>query len=744
MSPSIPLKALLRQHRLDRDLTMETLSARSGISDRTIGDIERGVSTTPQRHTVTALADALSLDGHERDAFFDAARARRRSTPADEDDEVARLRPHWIDDFTGRDDDVARIVELLGSTGGTRSAAAPIIISGTPGIGKTSVAVEALRRGRPDGCRELFLDLQGVGERPLTPLQVLLGLLRQLTDGKVLCRSFADAADAWREATARTPVMVILDDAALEAQVRPVLSADSRSRVLVTSRRTLPGIEGAQHICLRPFTREHSLTFLRSAIPSTQRTDGSIDELAELCSDLPLALRVAAGRISSQPTRTAADFVRRLRAKGTRLELLVAGDLAVERAFSASYEALPADIRSLFQDLALLDASPSFSADAASAVHGTETSDTQDLLDRLVDLGMVEPLYGGRYRLHELLRLFAARRLEAERSAEEIGRRVERLDRWMLDTAARCGRAFARSGTGADRDEAGQWLTTEVDYWWGALRRAAADGEHEHVRDAAAGIRWFGDRWLEWGHWNDFFTLFAAAAEALGDVRTQADALGDVAYMHLFETFDYQRAGIAARRSLDLATAVGDQALRGWALTHLSGSATFAGNAALGADHAREAVTAFHEAGNLEGELQARQALADVLRHTNPEDSLAELERVLAIAVAPATDIDEHYRTSTRDSALAGAARTLLVLGRHDDAIRVATELASETDDDSYQARAMRHRGFASMGLGRLQDARTDLTLAIELAGPHRPDEWAAEIEEALAQIDESASTLED
>lgn len=385
-----------------------------------------------------------------------------------------------------------------------------------------------------------------------------------------------------------------------------------------------------------------------------------------------------------------------------------------------------------------MTASSTFSADAASAVHGTQADVTQDLLDGLVDFGMVEPLYGGRYRLHELLRLYATQRLEAEHPTDEIDRRTTRLNGWMIDTAARYGSAFAPSGEGGDLEEARRWLTTEVDYWWAGLRRTAADGDHEHVRDAAADIRWFGDRWLEWGHWHEFFTVFAESAEALGDERTQADALGDVAYMHLFETFDYRRAEIAARQSLDRATAIGDEVLRGWALTHLSGSATFAGNPALGADHAREAVAAFQAAGTMEGELQARQALADVLRHTDPGESLAELEHVLALTASPTTQIDEYYRASTRDSALSGAARTLLALERYDDVLRVTTELAQVTGDDSFQARALRHRGFALMGLGRLDDARADLTLALALAGTHRPDEWAVEIEEALTQIDPS------
>jgi transcriptional regulator with XRE-family HTH domain len=163
MSRSTPLSALLRQHRLNSDLTLEGLAERAGVSDRAIGDIERGVSLAPQRHTVAALADALALDDSDRADFVEAARAGRRLQPsrAMDFEATASLRPHSLPDFTGRDGSLALVMEVIGFADGAECRGAPVVISGAAGVGKTTLAIEVSRRGRSAGYRELFLDLQG-------------------------------------------------------------------------------------------------------------------------------------------------------------------------------------------------------------------------------------------------------------------------------------------------------------------------------------------------------------------------------------------------------------------------------------------------------------------------------------------------------------------------------------------------------------------------------------------------------
>ena len=743
-----PLSTLLRRHRIDRDLTLEALSYESGVSDRTIGDIERGVSVRPQRRTMIALADALALDGAAREAFLAAARASRRS--ALEPDDGDAHRPHWLDDFTGRGAEVDAVVDLLAGDAGP-----PVLISGAPGVGKTSLAVEAVRRfiaaspsdgGRSEGV-ELFLDLGSTTLRPLAPLRVLHGLLRQVAPDRPLPTTVATASAQWQEATSEHPVIVILDDAASEAQVRPVLSIGRASRVVVTSRRGLPGLESARHVAISPLSRAESVAFLERAIPPRQRDGADLDRLAALCSDLPLALRVAAGRITAQTSRSAEEFSQRLLVEDRRLGLLVAGDLAVERAFAASCHLLAPRPRALFQNLGLLRGT-SFGPDLGAAIGGLEPVETEDLLDELVDLGLVEALSGNRYRIHDLLRLYAEDRLRAEVAPEVIDERMLRLNGWLLSTAARAGAMFAPGPTPdalpafsplvifADQREARAWLTEEVGYWYPALQEAAAAGRHDEVLAAVEGITWFGDRWLEWGRWHEFFELAVASAVGLGDADVESEHLSNLAFMEIFELFDDERALVTAGRALDAAERAGSDKWRAWALNNLATASVGLDRTEMGIAYARESAELFERLGDLEGELQPRLVLANALRHLDVDAAVLEIRRVLAITEDASAPLSDNFRFITRAQALGTLARIFLAEARFREAVDISDELERHAgEDESTRARALRHRGFAYVGLGESERARVDLEAAIVAAGPHRPDDWAADIAQALRTL---------
>ncbi|WP_347978183.1 helix-turn-helix domain-containing protein [Microbacterium sp. ProA8] len=244
MNSAIPLQELLRQHRRDADLTLEGLAERSGVSDRTISDIERGISLGPRRGTMLALADALELQDDERERFLASARAGRK--PAVADARSVDIEPHRLADFTGRESEILSVVAQLDPTGATGDLAAPVVLHGAPGVGKTSIAIEALHRCASRTPTRLFVDLGGLDAVPLTPLQVLQALLRQLTGDPDVPKTLGEAAAAWRTAAAASAVAILLDDAANEAQIRPVLSSDGKGTIVVTSRRALAGLESAR------------------------------------------------------------------------------------------------------------------------------------------------------------------------------------------------------------------------------------------------------------------------------------------------------------------------------------------------------------------------------------------------------------------------------------------------------------------------------------------------------------------
>ncbi len=736
------LPRLLRTHRQSQDLTIEGLAERSGVSERTIGDIERGVSVSPRRQTVVALADGLALAERTRDAFLRAARAARAARRPATVTEAEAHRPHWLEDFTGRDRELAEIRRLMRAPDDDGPRAA-VVISGTPGSGKSSLAVEAVRRWRSDDVVELFVDLAGASPHPMSALAILQTLLRQLLPDMASPRGMAQAASAWRSATEGRSIAVILDDAAHESQVRPVLGASGRTQVVVTSRRALPGLEGARHLSLGVLPREESIALLERAIPEPQRRDSDLDELARLCGDLPLALRVAAGRISARSTRSADEFTARLRHEEQRLQLLVAGDLAVESAFAASCFLLRPERRRLFQNLGLLGG-PSFDAVLAAAADERDVDETAARLEELVDLGLLEALEGARYRLHDLLRLYALKVLRSEVSEAELERRRGHLSRWLLGTAAHAGALFAPENDGpahlppqpephvaVSPEAASTWLRAEVAHWWPAIRRAAAEGRHADVVGAADGLSFFGDRWLSWGHWHELFLLAAESAHALGDADAEATALGNAAYMFNFAVFDDARARDTALRGLAL-TGV-SPIRRARLLNHLGEAESRLGRFAEAEEHAREAVAISVAVEDHEEETNARLVLSSAVSHRDLGEAIAQLETVLEMVDAPHLRMSTHFRTENRFGARATLTRMLVDDERWDDAISAATALlATPTDDASWGARALRHRGFARRAVGDLEGARADLEEALERAGDHRPDWWADEIQAAL------------
>ncbi|NYD77659.1 helix-turn-helix domain-containing protein [Arthrobacter cupressi] len=755
MSPAGHLGALLRRHRRAGDLTLEALSERSGVSDRTISDIERGVSRGPQHRTMLALADALGLQGTAREQLLASARAGRR--PASQDGPPVDPEPHRLADFTGRDAEIAAVVAHLVAGGAVRSTAAPVVLCGAPGVGKTSIAIEALHRCAPAKPRRLFVDLGGLDVVPLSPLQVLQSLLRQLTGEADVPRTLGEAATAWRSAIAATPAAVLLDDAANEAQIRPVLSPGWQGAVVVTSRRELAGLEGARRLTIGHLSRSESVALLERIVPPSQRGTGELEELAHYCNDIPLALRIAGNRLASRPRWTVQDLVQRLSTEERRLGALVAGDLAVESAFALSYGQLDEAGQTLFRRLSLLDGS-SFGARVAGAVVGLGEGGAQDQLDGLVGLGLVEALHGDHHRLHDLLRLYAASRLRSEETAEAIAEHRRNLREWLLETTIAAGSRFEprRPGPSSDAlpavpspkdafasDEAARrWLIGEAEHWFAAYRAAAARADHARVLAVADSLHWFSDLWLAWGRWHELYAASAAAAAAIADPSQQARHLGYLAWAQLVESFDPAAARTTAEAALAAAREAGDARQSGWAGFYLAWSTLQLGELDVAAQLADAAVTDFAAAGDVEGQLQARSIRTDIRGRRDPEASIGEYRELLDFLRESGDRLPRNIRVVTETNAHAVIALTLLGFGRYEEAMAAATDaLGAGTPGEfpSGQAAAHRHRGFAARALGRDEAARADFVDALALGTGTRSEAWLGEVREALASVSPGA-----
>jgi len=427
---------VLRDHRRAARLTLEQLAEVSGVSARTLSDMERGRSKGPQHRTVTALADALVLEGDDRKQFIELARD-------------GRLRDHWarpagvcepprlIDDFAGRAAQLAWISELAYAESSPGASVVGLITS-SGGMGKTTLAVRAahaLRPSFPGGV--FFLDLLGMSPQPMAADDALRLLLRALgAADEQVPGDIQERASLYRSLLRDRRALIVLDNAGSEEQVRPLLPGESASRTLITSKRLLAGLEGVRRLALGPLAWPEARELLTGILGERAASDEepALTRLAELCDGLPLALRIIGNRLVSRPGWDAAELADRLADEERRLDQFEAGDLKVAGAFAMSYEQLADSARRMFRRLAVVPGRD-FDATLAAVAGGMSAGDAWDALDGLVDLGLLQDSTAGRYRFHDLVRFFARARLQEEESLTEREALTERVTSWLLRSA---------------------------------------------------------------------------------------------------------------------------------------------------------------------------------------------------------------------------------------------------------------------------------------------------------------------
>ena len=527
----------LRSLRQGAGLTIEELSHLSGVSVRAIGDMERGVSRGPQRRTVQALGGALGLDEERQAALADAAKAGRPRTVGQAPEPPASSGlPRGLADFVGRTAELDLVCER-GRTAWADGPAPVVVLHGQAGLGKTACAVRAaelLREDFPDG--QLYVDLRGVDPAPLPVTEALHRLLRASgLDPRAIAEDEQERAGQLRTVLAERRCLVVLDNAADEAQVRPLLPGRGAGMVLVTSRRALGGLEGVTRIPLAPFSRQESALLLAAVThQGADEPEPGTARVAELCGHLPLALRIAGTRLASRPEWTMRHLADRLSDDDLRLAHLADGDVGVEAAFALSYVALPDQAKECFRRLALVPA-VDFGVPVAAVLTEADPFDAEDQLDELVELGLLQHEGTDRYRFHDLIRLYAARRLHEEEPPHAREAAERRMTDWLLETATVAGRWFDGDTDGDDAppdgaglvaltapDDARTWLLVEKESWLAALRLASADGRDEQVARFGEAMNWIANETQVWASdWLEVFGLTRAAATRLPDRRRE-------------------------------------------------------------------------------------------------------------------------------------------------------------------------------------------------------------------------------
>ncbi|WP_220183125.1 AfsR/SARP family transcriptional regulator [Sphaerisporangium album] len=339
-------------------------------------------------------------------------------------------------DFTGRAAETSALVTAL------TAGASPVIqvVAGRAGTGKSALAVHVAHRvaaAFPDG--QLYAELRGMGETPADAGEVLGRFLTALgVEPSAVPAGTPERAELYRSLLAGRRVLVLLDDAADERQVRPLLPGGPGGGVLITSRNRLGGLGGVRRTDLDVLDPAEAIELLvRIVGPERVAAEEPVArEIAELCGRLPLAIRIAGARLATRqrwPLRLLAD---RLTDERRRLDELAIADLEVRAGFELSYRGLDDDARLALRRLGHLGV-PEFSPWIVAWLNDVPATLAEDIVERLVDAQLVDfsrvdDIGTLRYRMHDLVRIYGSERAEAEESPETVSAAVGRvLGGWL-------------------------------------------------------------------------------------------------------------------------------------------------------------------------------------------------------------------------------------------------------------------------------------------------------------------------
>jgi len=554
--------------------------------------------------------------------------------------------------FTGRAPEVDQLLALAEPEIEHDGARTVVIsaIDGMGGVGKSALAVHVAHRLRdrfPAG--QVFLDLHGhtPGTEPLTAHDALDQLLRSL--GAVpqqIPKDLGPRAAFYRDRLAGTKTLILLDNAASTAQVRPLLPSDPGCLVLITSRKRLTGLDDAHSLALDTLSDTEALSLMHEAAGPGRIPEGhaEVRELIALCGHLPLAVRIAGARLRHRPVLRVEDLVEELRDERHRLDLLEDEDRNVTVVFDTSYAALPEAEQRLLRLLGVVPGAD-FDAFAAANLLGTDRHTAGRLLESLLDHNLLAQRVPRRYQFHDLVRLYVRRLSGAPGPVDENDAALERLLDYYQHTAYNADRLLNRyvrpdPSVGAkppalacdlrDRGSALSWMRAERDNLFAAIAACAQDRPGRTVALTAA---MSGFLHLD-GLWAQAATLHeaaAAAAHGAGERRREAAALCELGRMR-HAIGEYPASIDAHQRALAIFEELRDRHGEAEALWDLGRSEYVTGNYTAAVGLLERSVAQFHEADDLQGEAGSLNDLGRVQLLVGDSSTSADLqERALLI-----------------------------------------------------------------------------------------------------------------
>jgi DNA-binding SARP family transcriptional activator/tetratricopeptide (TPR) repeat protein len=593
---------------------------------------------------------------------------------------VPRQLPAGPASFTGRSAELSELSAMAGESAGLAGTVVVTAIGGMAGVGKTALALHWAHQVAsrfPDG--QLYAGLRGFDPsgRPATAAEAIRGMLDALGVPAGQIPSDLDAqAGLYRSLLAGRRMLIVLDNARDEQQVRPLLPAAEGCLVIVTSRNRLAGLaasHAARLLSVDLLSDQEACALLAARLGNARAAaeSGPVSELAALCGGLPLALAIAAARAVAHPARPLAALAAELRDASSRLDGLDAGEPAtsVRAVFSWSCQQLTSSAAGMFWLLGI-HPGPDITAAAAASLAGVGLSQARAALAELTATHLVTEHAAGRYALHDLLRAYAAAQAHAEQNPGQLHAATGRLLDHYLHTAHAAARqlnwvhepiTLAAPGPGttpeqmSTHQQALAWFEAEHKVLLAVVSLAVEAGFDTHAWQLPWTLTNFFDLRGHWHHWAATQHAALAAAQRLNDLDGQACAhhslgkaliqlcsyddgsthlrhalagyrqLGDQvgeAYVHLalsvaFEREErYRETIIASLQGLKLFEAAGMVDLQAVALSNAAQAYAYLGEFEQALTYCQQALELHHQAPESYGEAAAWDTLGYIRQHT--------------------------------------------------------------------------------------------------------------------------------
>ncbi len=655
----------------------------------------------------------------------------RQSRPSEAHGDVGKLAfgapaalaqlPPLVTGFTGRAAELAVMTGLLDPAGAEEAVV--LAVAGLAGVGKTTLAVQAGHAARQRGWFPggvLFIDLHGYEEAPVEPGRALDTLLRSLGVGaEHIPPGAEERAGTYRSALAAIskPVLVIADNASSEAQVRLLLPGPGPHRMVVTSRHTLAGL-GARLLEVAVLSQDEGVALLKAALRAARPDDSRASSdreaamrLARVCGGLPLALQIAAALLNVDPARSVSDLAGDLAVERGRLAALRYDDgsgaaaPSVAAAFGLSCRRLDEIAARLFRILSV-NPGPDASTAAVAVLADLPEGQARGVLARLVRAHLIDGATG-RWRMHDLLRLYSQQLSDAHAEADGREEARDRLLRYYMHTADAADdhlRALAGTPVPADfpnRDAALAWLDAERPNLMATVPMAASTGCDEVAMRLPHILAMYCIWRRRFDDWLMTLAIGLETARKLGDRRREAMTLGNIANA-LWQVRRSPEALAASLGSLAIFREIGDRHCEATALNNV-------GLALRREGRFEEAITAYLEAVAILRETGDRHDEGMVLGNLgNPLQEAGRFEEAVTACRESVTIYRETGDRNGEADALEGLGTALRRAGRFGEAVSACQEAVAtfrETGDRHHEGTALSNLGLALHGAGRFEEA---------------------------------------